>query len=48
VSPWGLVKSQGKDSNMLLTRVITDAKSKITGPVQPFNPMMMQQGQQRP
>jgi hypothetical protein len=49
VSPWGLVKTQGKDSSMLLTRVITDAKTKITGPVQPFDPMkMMQQGQQRP
>jgi hypothetical protein len=45
ISPWSLVKSQGKDSNMVLIRVITDAKTKITGPVQPFNPMMMQQGQ---
>jgi len=49
ISPWGLVKSQGKDSNMLLTRVIADAKTKITGPVQPFDPMkMIQQGQQHP
>jgi len=39
VSPWGLVKSQNKDSGMLLTRVITDAKTKITGPVKPFDPM---------
>ncbi|HKO05656.1 MAG TPA: hypothetical protein VJW51_12945 [Candidatus Acidoferrales bacterium] len=49
VSPWGMVKSQSKDSNMLLIRVITEAKTKITGPVQQFDPMkMMQQGQQRP
>jgi hypothetical protein len=47
VSPWGLVKSQGKDSSMLLTRLITDAKTKITGPVKPFDPMQMMQ-QQRP
>jgi len=39
ISPWGLVKSQGKDSNMLLVRLITDAKTKITGPVKPFDPM---------
>ena len=46
ISPWGLVKSQSKDSSLVLTRVITDAKTKITGPVQPFDPMkMMQQGQ---
>jgi len=43
VSPWGLVKSQGKDNSMLLTRLITDAKTKITGPVKPFE--MMQQAQ---
>jgi hypothetical protein len=48
VSPWGLVKSQGKDSSMVLTRVITDAKSKITGPVQPFDPMKMMQQGERP
>jgi hypothetical protein len=46
VSPWGLVKSAGKDSSMVLTRQINDAKSKITGPVRPFNPMEMMQ--QRP
>jgi hypothetical protein len=47
VSPWGLVKSQSKDSTMLLTKQITDAKTKITGPVKPFDPMQMMQ-QQRP
>jgi hypothetical protein len=43
--PYGLVKFQGKDSTMVLTRVITDAKDKITGTPQPFNPMMFQQDQ---
>ncbi|HMD31320.1 MAG TPA: hypothetical protein VKG84_05390 [Candidatus Acidoferrales bacterium] len=46
VSPWGVVKTQGKDSSMLLTRLITDAKTKITGPVKPFDPAAMMQ--QRP
>lgn len=46
ISPWGLVKSVSKDSTMVLTKQITDAKSKITGPVTPFNPMEMMQ--QRP
>lgn len=41
VSPWGLVKSQGKDSTMVLTKTISDAKDKITGTPVPFNPMMM-------
>jgi len=45
VSPFGVVKSQGKDSTMVLTKVITDAKDKIIGVPQPFNPMMMQQQQ---
>ena len=45
--PYGLVKFQGKDTSMVLTKVITDAKDKITGTPQPFNPMMFQQqGQQ--
>jgi hypothetical protein len=43
--PYGLVKFQGKDSTMVLTRVITDAKDKISGTPQPFNPMMFQQDQ---
>jgi hypothetical protein len=41
VSPWGVVKSQGKDSTMVLTKTISDAKDKITGTPVPFNPMMM-------
>ena len=46
VSPWGLVKSTGKDSSMVLTKVITDAKDHITGTPKKFDPMqMMRQGQ---
>lgn len=43
VRPYGLVKSQTKNSTVVLTRVITDAKDKITGTPVPFNPMMMGQ-----
>jgi hypothetical protein len=51
VSPWGLVKSQDKDSSMVLAKVITDAKDHITGTPKKFDPMQMmrgmgQQGQQ--
>ena len=46
--PYGLVKFQGKDSTMVLTKVTTDAKDKITGTPQPFNPMMFQQQNQHP
>jgi hypothetical protein len=45
--PYGLVKFQGKDATMLLTKVITDGKDKITGTPQPFNPMMFQQPNQQ-
>ncbi len=55
VSPYGLVKYQGKDKddNIVLTKIISDAKDKITGTPVPFNPMMMgpmmrQQGGQQP
>jgi len=43
--PYGLVKFQGKETSMMLTKVITDAKDKITGTPVPFNPMMFQQDQ---
>ncbi len=43
VPPFGLVKHQGNDSSMVLTKVITDAKDKIVGTPQPFNPMGMMQ-----
>ncbi|MFY9752854.1 MAG: hypothetical protein WAJ92_09450 [Candidatus Acidiferrales bacterium] len=41
VSPWGMVKYQGKESSMVLTKSITDAQDKITGTPVPFNPMGM-------
>ena len=41
VTPWGLVKSQGKDSTIVLTKVITDAKDRITGTPTKFDPMQM-------
>jgi hypothetical protein len=52
VSPWGLVKSVSKDGdNMVLVKVLTDAKDHITGTPQKFDPAQMmrnrpgQQGQ---
>lgn len=41
VAPWGLVKMQGKESSMVLTKVITDAKDHITGTPKKFDPMQM-------
>ena len=38
VAPWGLVKMQGKDASMILTKVITDAKDHITGTPKKFDP----------
>jgi hypothetical protein len=47
VAPWGLVKSQSKDSTTVLTKVIADAKDHITGTPKKFDPMqMMRQGHQ--
>lgn len=52
VSPWSLVKYQDGKSTMVLTKVITDAKDRITGTPTKFDPMQMmrnrmgQQGQQ--
>jgi hypothetical protein len=43
VSPWGMVKHTGTDSTIVLTKVITDAKDKITGTPIPFDPMKMAQ-----
>jgi hypothetical protein len=46
VGPWGLVKSNSKDSTMVLTKVITDAKDHITGTPTKFDPtQMMRRGQ---
>jgi hypothetical protein len=39
--PYGMVKFQGKDTSMVLTKVIPDAQDKITGTPVPFNPMAM-------
>lgn len=36
VSPWGLVKMTGKDTDMVLEKVITDAHDMITGTPQVF------------
>jgi hypothetical protein len=44
VSPYGLVKGQGKDFNMVLTKVVNDAKDKITGTPVPFDPRLMMPG----
>ena len=41
VAPWGLVKMQGKNNSMVLTKVITDAKDHITGTLKKFDPMQM-------
>lgn len=41
VAPWGLVKMVGKDSSMTLLRVITGAKTHITGTPVKFDPMQM-------
>jgi hypothetical protein len=48
VPPWGMVRYQGKDSTMVLVKVISEAKDKIIGTPQPFNPMMMGQPPQMP
>lgn len=37
--PFGMVKFNGKDNSMVLTKVETNAKDKITGTPVPFNPM---------
>jgi hypothetical protein len=39
VPPYGLVKYKGRDTEMSLVRVITDAKDKITGTPQPMPDM---------
>jgi len=44
VSPYGLIKGQGKDFNMVLTKVVTNATDKITGTPVPFDPRLLMQG----
>lgn len=41
VAPFGLVKSKGQNQTTTLAKTYSDAKDKITGTPQPFNPMMM-------
>jgi hypothetical protein len=49
VSPWGLVKSQGKDGeSIVLINVLSDAKDHITGTPRKFDPSMMMGGRQVP
>jgi hypothetical protein len=43
VSPFGMIKSISSGETMILTKVITDAKDHITGPVQQFDPQAMRQ-----
>jgi hypothetical protein len=50
VTPFGLVKYQGKTDTMVLTKLVADAKDKIVGTPVPFDPMkmMQQMPQQQP
>jgi hypothetical protein len=48
VSPWGLVKEQNKESSLVLTKIITDAKDHITGTPRKFNPADMMRGMGKP
>ncbi len=49
VVPFGLVRYQDKNQTITLVKAVTDAKEKITGTPQSFDPMkMMQQGQPQP
>jgi hypothetical protein len=41
VAPIGLIKSQEKGQTVTLVKLVTDAKDKISGTPQPFNPMLM-------
>jgi hypothetical protein len=48
VTPFGMVKEVSPHSSMVLTKVITDARDRITGPVTKFDmQQMMQQMQQQ-
>jgi hypothetical protein len=48
VTPFGLVKEVNPNGGMVLTKVITDAQERITGPVKQFDmQQMMQQMQQQ-
>lgn len=48
VTPFGMVKEANQNGSMVLTKVITDAQERITGPVKQFDvQQMMQQMQQQ-
>lgn len=47
VSPWSLVKYQDGKSTMVLTKVISDAKDRITGTPTKFDPMQMMRNRQQ-
>jgi len=48
VTPFGMVKETNPNGGMVLTKVITDAQERITGPVKQFDmQQMMQQMQQQ-
>ena len=47
VSPWSLVKYQDSKSTMVLTKVISDAKDRITGTPTKFDPMQMMRDRQQ-
>jgi hypothetical protein len=44
VAPWGLVKAQGKNNSIVLTKVISDATDHITGTPKKFDPSQMMRG----
>ncbi|MBI3406058.1 MAG: hypothetical protein HY046_11440 [Acidobacteria bacterium] len=44
VSPWGLVKMVGKDESMVLTKVVSNAKTRITKTPTMFDPAAMMRG----
>src|SRR5262249_60067091 len=48
VSPFGIVKMVNEHETMTLTKLITDAKDHITGPVQQFDPQAFRQRRQQP
>jgi hypothetical protein len=48
VSPFGMVKMVNERETMTLTKLITDAKDHITGPVQQFDPQAFRQRRQQP
>lgn len=48
VSPWGVVKMTGKESNMTLVRLIADARTHITGTPMKMDPMEMLRRRRNP